>query len=108
MIESFENAHTPYIFTFADCPFVVDLRSSNSSSCAVLVNGAEHSRNDLGINVVVVDPVTLNVEETESFDTGHFPDASIKLAEYIHSLPLMSMLLVVVRGEGNFFLTGTV
>jgi hypothetical protein len=74
----------------------------------VLVNGIEHSRNDLGINVVVFDPVTLNVEETESFDTGHYPDASIKLTEYIHSLPLMSMVFIVVRGEANFFLTGAI
>ena len=74
----------------------------------MLVNGTEHSRNDLGINVVVLDPVTLNVEETESFDTGHFPDASIKLTEYLQSLPLMSMVFVVVRGEGNFFLTGAI
>ena len=74
----------------------------------MLVNGIEHSRNDLGINVVVFDPVTLNVEETESFDTGHYPDASIKLTEYIHSLPLMSMVFIVVRGEANFFLTGAI
>ncbi len=94
-------------FFVADSPFVIDLKSS-SSSCSVLVNGTEHSRNDLGINVVVLDPVTLNVEETESFDTGHFPDASIKLTEYLQSLPLMSMVFVVVRGEGNFFLTGAI
>ena len=72
----------------------------------MLLNGIEHSRNDFGINVVVLDPVTLNIEETESFDTGHYPDASIKLTEYIKTLPLTSIVFMVVRGEGNFFLTG--
>lgn len=96
------------VFLFVDSPFVIDLKSSSSSSCSVLVNNIEHFRNDLGINVVVLDPITLNVEETESFDTGHFPDASIKLTEYIQSLPLTSMVFIVVRGEGNFFLTGDI
>ncbi|CAB4015539.1 E3 ubiquitin- ligase RNF123, partial [Paramuricea clavata] len=100
-----QAAKTLVMLGFSDSPFIVDLKSSSSSSCSVLVNGIEHSRNDLGINVVVFDPITLNVEETESFDTGHYPDASIKLTEYIHSLPLMSMVFIVVRGEANFFLT---
>ena len=95
-------------FLLLDSPLVIDLKSSTSSSCSVLVNNIEHSRNELGINVVVLDPITLNVEETESFDTGHFPDASIKLTEYIQSLPLTSMVFIVVRGEGNFFLTGNI
>jgi hypothetical protein len=72
------------------------------------VNGVEYAPNELGVNVVVLHPVSLCVEETESFDTGHFPDAAIKLTEYIYSLPLMSIVFIVVRGEGNFFLTGLV
>ncbi|XP_028401066.1 uncharacterized protein LOC114524145 [Dendronephthya gigantea] len=100
-----QAAKTLVMLGFLDSPLNVDLKSSSSASCSVAVDGIEHCRNDLGINVVVLDPVTLNVEETESFDTGHFPDASIKLAEYIHSLPLLSIVFIVVRGEGNFFLS---
>ena len=56
--------------------------------------------------MVIVDPSTLKVVKTATFDTGHDVFASSRLTHYINTLPMTSLVFAVVRGEANFFLKG--
>lgn len=101
-----QAAKTLIMLGFIETCFHVHLRSSGyKSSCSAIVNGIEYSPNKLGINLIVVDPMTLTVVETEAFHTGHDTSASSKLTQFIKTLPVMSLVFAVVRGEANFFLT---
>ena len=85
---------------------IQSLGYKNGDRVSISINGKEHSPNKPGINVVVMDFMTFQVTEAVSFDTAHDKDASEQLMECIDMIPVGTLVLIAVRGEANYYMTG--
>jgi hypothetical protein len=64
---------------------------------SILINGVDYSPNKKGVNVVVINPVSLDAY-LGVFDThSHFNNESLLLARFIHSIPEGHIILLSVR-----------
>ena len=67
----------------------------------IYINDVDHSFNARGFNIVVVKPTNLEVNDVQSFNTHDNDAASLKMARYIHNLPVGRIVLIAVRTDAT-------
>merc|ERR1719494_8937 len=78
----------------------VDLKSSEKGS-SIKVNGEDWSKDENGVNIVVVDFNSGEVEASENFDTEVDGGASRAMTNFIDSLSPGKVMLVSMRGNAG-------
>jgi len=73
----------------------------DGNDCAFYVKGVSTGTNNSGFNLVVIDPVTLNILDTLYFDTYSDEDASFNMAHYIAGLPEGTIVLFAVKNDAS-------
>ena len=75
--------------------------SSTDTKASIRVNGKDHSKDDRGFNVVILDYTTGDVQASESFNTQSDGGSAKAMANFINSLKPATIVLVATRGNAD-------
>ena len=79
--------------------------SSTDTKATIRVNGKDHSKDDRGFNIVILDYATGEVLGSESFNTQSDGGSSKAMSNFINSLKPATIVLVATRGNADTDLT---
>lgn len=84
---------------------IVSAGHDDGDSTIIKISGMEHSPDQDGYNVVVVNENNGLFIDSESFDTYTYSDAADSLAAYINDIPFGRVVLVAIKDDGHVNMT---